>query len=81
MAHWESYLSETDYVAGDVFSIADCEFYPVIAYLEHRGWGFDGFAALRRYADRVRRRKCAIDARPEGWEGRGKDLWGMAVRL
>ena len=62
MAHWEAYVSNQDYVAGKQFSIADCAFYPCVAYLEHRGRGFEGFSALKRYADRVRGRECASEA-------------------
>lgn len=82
MAYWEAYVSTQDYVAGEGFSIADCAFYPCIAYLEHRGWGFEGFPALKRYADRVRERKCAGEACPDGWAKKGKkDLWKRAVEI
>jgi nicotinamidase-related amidase/glutathione S-transferase len=81
MAHWESYLQENAYVAGDKFSIADVAFYPCIAYLEHRGWDFDGFPALKRYTDEVGQRKSAIVACPNGWHRKGgMDLWKRALK-
>ena len=82
MAHWESYVRERDYVAGNEFSIADCAFYPCVAYLEHRGWNFDGFPALKNYAQRVRERRCAVEACPIDWARKGKkDLWKRAMGI
>lgn len=34
---WESYASEDEYIAGSEFTLADCTFYPTLAYLTHRG--------------------------------------------
>ena len=84
MRYWEAYVSECDYVdvVGDEFSIADCAFYPCVAYLKQRGWEFEGFPALARYVERVRRRRCAVEACPVGWGKRGKvNLWRRARDL
>ena len=79
MAHWEFYLATSEYMVGDKFTIADCAFYPCLAYLEQRGWAFEGFPLLRGYAERVGKRESAVRARPEGWRVKGRDLWGRAV--
>ncbi|KAL9640120.1 MAG: hypothetical protein Q9204_000837 [Flavoplaca sp. TL-2023a] len=60
MALWEHYLATDDFVAGDEFTIADSAFYPCLAYLEHRGWAFEGFLGLKRYAERVGGRECVV---------------------
>ena len=82
MVYWETYVGKEDFIAGNKFSIADCAFYPCVAYLEHRGWDFDGFLALKRYADRVRQRKCAIEACRGDWDKKvKKDLWKRAMGI
>ncbi|CZR53757.1 uncharacterized protein PAC_03638 [Phialocephala subalpina] len=74
---WESYLGKTKFVAGDEMSLADCAFYPNVAYLIHRGLDLqkEGFKNLRRYADTVGEMRCARDALPAKWENRGKNLF------
>ncbi|MGK3974136.1 glutathione S-transferase family protein [Sorangium sp. So ce118] len=39
---WEARLCRQHFLVADGFSIADCAFYPVLAYLERRGLVLDG---------------------------------------
>ncbi|OCK79119.1 thioredoxin-like protein, partial [Lepidopterella palustris CBS 459.81] len=63
---WEGYLETSSFVAGETFSLADCAFYPNVAYLIHRGLDLEkeGFGALKAYYERVRGMECAADALP-----------------
>lgn len=66
--YWEVYASRTAFIAGEVFSLADCAFFPLLAYMVHRGFrwerpsfdgvervggGDDAWRGLRRYFQRV----------------------------
>ncbi|ESK93908.1 glutathione s-transferase [Moniliophthora roreri MCA 2997] len=84
LGFWETYTRQTDYVAGNDFTIADCSFYPVIQYLVHRGLKLDGeeWHSLRAYVERVSARNGEIEAAPVGWKKTGKvDLFAKASRL
>ena len=78
--YWEVYASRTAFIAGESFSLADCAFFPLLAYMVHRGFKWerpsfeggervggvdDGWPSLRGYFQRV-------------WERGGKD--GCAQR-
>lgn len=71
LAFWEMYLTKTSFIASNQFTLADCAFYPVIAYLIHRGLVIDPFPALTNYVDRIKTKSSAINAHPEGWTKRG----------
>ncbi len=77
LGFWERYLSQTNFAADSDFSIADCTFYPNVAYLVHRGLDLkrEGFPKLKAYVDVVGEMQCAKDARPVGWEKPGKNLF------
>jgi glutathione S-transferase len=64
---WEERASKNIFIASESFTLADCSFYPTIAYMMHRGLLLDGFPNLSKYELLVRERHSALSARPEGW--------------
>lgn len=64
---WEKRSEKHTFIASDLFTLADCSFYPVLAYLMRRGLILDTFPKLREYELRVRKRFSAQASRPEGW--------------
>lgn len=77
LGFWEGYLGKTRFVAGDEMSLADCAFYPNVAYLCHRGLDLEheGLGNLNRYMEEIVGMQCAKDALPARWETRGKNLF------
>lgn len=77
LAFWEGYLKTNEFVAGKVFSLADCAFYPCLAYLVHRGLDLDKeeFGMLKTYYERVEEMSCAIEALSVKYETVGKNLF------
>ena len=77
---WERYLEHSTFIAGEEFGIADCAFFPCLAYLVHRGFDLkkedEGFPKLEAYYRRVDALPCANDARPKGYDKLGKSLFG-----
>ncbi|OJD14674.1 hypothetical protein AJ78_04998 [Emergomyces pasteurianus Ep9510] len=82
LAFWETHVT-TAHAAGkrflagtDDLSLADCAFYPILAYMVHRGFVFtERFQGLEQYYWDVTGLVCVKRARPEGWgdgSGRGK---------
>ena len=69
------FLAGTEYM-----TLADCAFYPILAYMEHRGFRVDGvdgegttkWPALEKYMRFIEESKSVRMAVPEGWEKRGK---------
>jgi glutathione S-transferase len=80
---WESYLGKTKFVAGNDMSLADCAFYPNLAYLIHRGLDLkrEGMLNLKRYVEEIAQMKCARDALPVNWESRGKNLFSRVYEI
>jgi glutathione S-transferase/nicotinamidase-related amidase len=74
LAFWEMYLTKTSFVACDKFTLADCAFYPVIAYLIHRGLNIDKYPTLKNYVNKIKMKPAAINAHPRGWKERGGRL-------
>ncbi|KDR74523.1 hypothetical protein GALMADRAFT_250528 [Galerina marginata CBS 339.88] len=76
---WERYLEHSTFIAGEEFGLADCAFFPCLAYLVHRGFDLqkedEGFPRLKAYYDRVDALPCAKDARPKGYDKLGKSLF------
>ena len=64
---WEERTSKHTFIASELFTLADCSFYPTIVYMMHRGLSLDGFPNLIKYELLVRERYSAQSARPEGW--------------
>ncbi|KKZ67346.1 hypothetical protein EMCG_06965 [[Emmonsia] crescens] len=60
----------------DGLSLADCAFYPILAYMVHRGFAFtEREKGLERYYEDMTGLECVKRARPEGWgdgSGRGR---------
>lgn len=83
LEYWERYASAHSFIAGDTFTLADCAFYPALAYQLHRGLPLsERFAGLSAYAQRVAQRPAARLAHPIGWgEERAKDLFARAAAL
>ncbi|KAG6830654.1 hypothetical protein H0H92_015551 [Tricholoma furcatifolium] len=87
--YWETYAAKTTFIAGDEFGLADCAFFPIVAYIVHRGFdwrrrvdsGFeDAWPNLKAYYHRVwdrgERDGCAQKSHPDGWERKGKaNIW------
>jgi glutathione S-transferase/nicotinamidase-related amidase len=80
---WKKYAKESKFMSGDEFGMVDCAFYPILAYMIHRGLDLtkNGFPALTEYAERCRTLRVVIEARPEGWEEPGKSLFLKCERL
>jgi len=76
---WEGYLEHSTFIAGEEFGLADCAFFPCLAYLVHRGFDLqkedEGFPRLKAYYERVDALPCAKDARPKGYDKLGKSLF------
>jgi len=83
MEFWEKYAKESKFMSGDEFGMVDCAFYPILAYMIHRGLDLkkNGFPALMEYAESCRHLRVVLEARPEGWEEPGKSLFLKCERL
>ncbi|OJD16616.1 hypothetical protein ACJ73_08871, partial [Blastomyces percursus] len=74
LALWEIHITAA-HAAGTRFlaatqtlSLADCAFYPILAYMVHRGFVFpERFKGLERYYGDMTGLECVHGARPEGW--------------
>ncbi|KAJ7841319.1 Isochorismatase-like protein [Mycena olivaceomarginata] len=89
--YWEVYATGSAYIAGDEFGLADCAFFPQLAYMLHRGFDWerpvkeepgarrdpDAWPHLRAYFEWVWEQKgCAKRAQPAGWDQRSKvNVW------
>jgi glutathione S-transferase len=75
---WETYASKSKkFIAGgEEFTLADCAFYPILAYMMRRGFDLDDvrWPGLKRYYGDVWDMEggSAKRAQPEGWGGPGK---------
>jgi len=80
---WEVYAKENDFVSGEKFGLADCAFYPILAYMVHRGLDLrkNGLLALQGYFERCGSLRAVIEARPDGWEVSGKSLFVKCEKL
>jgi glutathione S-transferase len=83
LVFWEMYLTKTTFIACDKFTLADCAFYPVIAYLIYRGLNIDKFPALENYVSMLKTKPASINAHPRGWEDKvGKrNVFNMARNI
>ncbi|PMD41187.1 thioredoxin-like protein, partial [Hyaloscypha variabilis F] len=83
LGFWEKYAKESLFMSGEEFGLADCAFYPILAYMIHRGLGLKkhGFSALQAYVERCEGLTAVREARPEGWEEPGKSLFAKCERL
>ncbi|OAX81672.1 hypothetical protein ACJ72_03986 [Emergomyces africanus] len=85
LAFWETHIATAhaagkSFMAGtDSLSLADCAFYPILAYMVHRGFVFtERFQGLERYYEDMMGLECVKRARPEGW-GDGRRRGKMNV--
>ncbi|MEL6342549.1 MAG: glutathione S-transferase family protein [Myxococcota bacterium] len=79
---WERLAGEADFVAGSTVSLADCVFYPALAYQVRRGLSLSGWPNLLRYRLRMEARPAVAKARPEGWHKPAKrNLFAEAAQL
>lgn len=77
---WEERASKYSFIASESFTLADCSFYPTLAYMMRRGLSLDGFPNLSEYAVRISERSSAKFARPEGWDRSAKtNLFQLAA--
>lgn len=81
LSHWEGYLTcsgEADFLSAkqNTFGLADCAFYPILAYMVHRGLDLtDKFPGLSDYYRRCGRLQAVREACPDHWETPGKSLF------
>jgi hypothetical protein len=63
-------------MSGGGFGMADCAFYPILAYGIHRALGLDGMGCfeLQKYVERCGGLRAVGEARL-GWERPGKTLF------
>ena len=79
---WEGYLEDKDFLVGEEFSLADCAFYPVLAYFIHRGFQLDRLGNLQEYYQRLKKRPSIQMATPVGWDKLGKvNIFSRAQQL
>lgn len=83
LALWEGRLQQKNFLVDAQLGLADCAFYPGLAYMERRGLLLDDYPALKTYSLRLRQRPAAIAAFPEGWTHKvGKiNLFRLAAML
>jgi glutathione S-transferase len=83
LALWDARAQRTRFIASNAFTLADCAFYPVLAYMQRRGLSLAGHPALDAYERRVRSRPSAVASYPEGWshDRARPDLFAQARAL
>lgn len=75
---WDGYLENSGFISStEQFTTADCAFYPCIAYMMHRGLKLDKWPRLKRYMAMIEQIPGVKEAVPEGWNKRGRDLFGQ----
>lgn len=65
---WEARAAEAQFIAGEAFTLADCCFYPTLAYMLRRGLSLAAHPRLEAYRQRVQARPAAVASHPEGWQ-------------
>lgn len=80
---WEKYLKADKFISGEEFGMADCAFYPILAYMMHRGLDLEKsrYSGLKEYAEGCEGLRAVKEAKPEGWEEPGKSLFAKCERL
>ena len=77
LEHWERYLTDGGFLsARNAFGLADCAFYPVLAYMVHRGLDLTSKpSGLKSYYERCGAIHGVVEACPDQWETPGKSLF------
>lgn len=77
LEHWERYLTNGGFLsARNAFGLADCAFYPVLAYMVHRGLDLTSkFSGLKDYYERCCALQALLEACPDHWKTPGKSLF------
>ena len=85
LSHWEGYLTTNSGGGGgggflsanrSTFGLADCAFYPILAYMVHRGLDLTKkFSGLSDYYQRCGKLQAVREACPDHWETPGKSLF------
>ena len=80
---WEKYAGEDKYIAGNSISMADCTFYPTLAYIVHRGCTLSDYPNLERYYNIMFDLPSAVASHPVGWgkNAGGKNVFNIAKKL
>ncbi|KAF6236413.1 hypothetical protein HO173_005505 [Letharia columbiana] len=75
--HWERYLTNGGFLsARHAFGLADCAFYPVLAYMVHRGLALTSkLSGLENHYERCGALQTVLEASPDHWETPGKSLF------
>lgn len=80
LLYWECHAKKSKYIATDKITLADYAFYPVLAYMVHRGLDLSEYPYLTKYYDMMTKRPSAKFARPVGWD-KGVNLFHRLDRL
>lgn len=77
LEHWEGYLTNGGFLsARNAFGLADCAFYPILAYMVHRGLDLKlQYSGLEGYYRRCGMLQAVLEACPDHWETPGKSLF------
>ena len=82
---WENYLKRSGhpFMAGKTISLADCSFFPTLAFVVHRGLALDRrrFPLLLAYMERMRAIPAVMESYPDGWEKPGTNLFIRVDKL
>lgn len=78
---WETYLSKTLFVACNMFTLADCAFYPIIMYITHRGLSLEHYPSISKYHLMMMLRYSCVRSRPVGWDKIKTNLFEIAKKL
>ena len=83
LGHWEGYLKDGAFLsAQNAFGITDCAFYPILAYMVHRGLDLTvRFPRLLDYYKRCGKLRAVREACPDRWEMPGKSLFLRCEKL
>lgn len=67
---WDVYLSQTKYLVGNTFGIADLAFFPILDHMMHRRYPFvfSLFKNVGEYYSEICNRTSSIKSRPTHWK-------------
>ncbi|KAI9881620.1 MAG: hypothetical protein M1830_000184 [Pleopsidium flavum] len=59
---WEFYAKNSQYIAGDIFTLADCAFWPILKDITEtwEDWDVTDFPSLNKYHNRILRRDSVV---------------------
>lgn len=69
MSYWEHYLSESKFIAGDTFTVADIALVPQCLFFERQGATWDSYPKLKAYLAEHQERPSIKSNWPPHWKG------------